>query len=228
MLNAELWVMIMSKKDAEYSHALHFEIFTSLYDPVVAWTCREKTFKRALIRQADLSPGQRVLDLGCGTCTLTLMIREAYPGLDITGLDGDERVLSIATKKAAKAGAELQLDLGLSYEMPYEDDSFDRVVSSYLFHHLTSENKRRTLSEVLRVLKPGGELHVADWGKPPNFLLRLGFYVVQLLDGFKITTDSVQGKLPAYMVDAGFDGVEETGHIPTPLGSVSLYRSAKP
>ena len=218
----------MEKKDDSYSHALRFELFTSLYDPVVAWTCREKTFKRALIRQAGLAPGQKALDLGCGTCTLTLMIIEDYPGLDITGLDGDERMLSIAAKKARRSGIDLRLDLALAYEMPYADDSFDRVVSSYLFHHLTPENKRRTLTEVLRILKPGGELHVADWGKPPNFLLRLAFYVVQFLDGFETTTDSVQGMLPAYMADAGYDDVATTRHIPTPLGSVFLYRGTKP
>ncbi len=215
-------------KDAHYSHAARFEVFTALYDPVVAWTCREKTFKRGLIEQAGLSLGQRVLDLGCGTCTLTLMILEAHPGLDVNGLDGDKRVLSIATKKAAKRGIELQLDLGLSYDMPYDDASFDRVVSSYLFHHLTPEDKRRTLTEVLRVLKPGGELHIADWGRPPNFPLRLGFFFVQLLDGFKTTSDSVRGMLPGYMADAGYQGVETTRHIPTPLGSVFLYRAARP
>jgi ubiquinone/menaquinone biosynthesis C-methylase UbiE len=218
----------MENKNAQYSSAARFEIFTALYDPVVAFTCREKTFKRALIAQAGLSPGQRVLDIGCGTCTLILMILEAYPGLDIAGLDADERVLSIAGKKAVRKGVDLELDLGLSYEMPYSDDSTDRVVSSYLFHHLTPDNKRRTLAEVLRVLKPGGELHIADWGKPPNFLLRLGFLAVQLLDGFKTTTDSVQGMLPNYMVEAGFAGVETTRHIPTPLGSVLLYRATKP
>lgn len=218
----------MKSKNAQYSSAARFEVFTAIYDPVVAFTCREKTFKRALIEQSGLARGQRVVDIGCGTCTLTLMILEAYPGLDITGLDADERVLSIAAKKAARRGVELALDLGLSFEMPYADDCMDRVVSSYLFHHLTPENKRRTLAEVLRILKPGGELHVADWGKPPNFLLRAGFLVVQLLDGFETTTDSVKGMLPAYMIEAGYEGVETTRHIPTPLGSVFLYRASKP
>ncbi|MBN2027710.1 MAG: class I SAM-dependent methyltransferase [Actinobacteria bacterium] len=218
----------MKSENAQYSSAARFEVFTAIYDPAVAFTCREKTFKRALIAQAGLAQGQRVLDLGCGTCTLTLMILEAYPGLDMTGLDADERVLSIAAKKAAKRGIELQLDLGMSYDMPYEDASFDRVVSSYLFHHLTPENKRMTLAEVMRVLKPGGELHVADWGKPPNFPLRLAFFAVQLLDGFKTTSDSVRGMLPVYIEDAGYEGLETTRHIPTPLGSVFLYHASKP
>jgi ubiquinone/menaquinone biosynthesis C-methylase UbiE len=218
----------MGADDAHYSHAARFEIFTALYDPVVAWTCREKTFKTALIRQAGLAFGQRVLDLGCGTCTLTLMALEAYPDLDVSGLDGDERVLSIAVKKAEKRGIELKLDLGMSYDMPYADASFDRVLSSYLFHHLTPENKLRTMEEVMRVLKPGGELHIADWGKPPNFFLRAGFFVVQLLDGFKTTADSVKGMLPVYMEESGFAALETTRHVPTPLGSVFLYRAAKP
>ncbi len=216
------------ESEATYSHAARFEAFTALYDPVVAWTCREKTFKRALVAQAGFAPGQSVLDLGCGTCTLTLMILEAHPDIDVTGLDADERVLSIAARKAAGRGVELKLDRGLSCDMPYEDTSFDCVVSSFLFHHLTPENKRRTLAEVLRILKPGGELHVADWGKPPNFPLRLGFFLVQLLDGFETTSDSVRGMLPVYMEDAGYARVETTRHIPTPLGSVFLYRAAKP
>ncbi len=211
-----------------YSHALRYKILTDFYDPVVAWTCREKTFKRALLKQAFQSPGSRVLDVGCGTGTLTIMLKREHPAVQAVGLDGDEAILNIAKNKAARAGVELQLDRGFSYEMAYPDADFDKVLSSFFFHHLTHEEKNGTLREVYRVLKPGGELHIADWGKPGNILLRGGFLVVQLLDGFQTTWANVKGLLPDYIAGAGFQEVEETGQVITPLGSVSLYRARKP
>ncbi len=211
-----------------YSHALRYKILTDFYDPVVAWTCREKTFKRALLEQAFQSPGSRVLDVGCGTATLTIMLKRAHSQVEAVGLDGDEAILNIARKKAAKAGVELKLDQGLSFEMVYPEADFDKVLSSFFFHHLTHDAKNRTLKEIHRVLRPGGELHIADWGKPANILLRGGFLIVQLLDGFQTTWANVKGLLPDYIAGAGFEEVKETGQVITPLGSVSLYRARKP
>ena len=211
-----------------YSHALRYAWLTSVYDPVVRWTCREARFKEELVRQAGVSPGDRVLDLGCGTATLTILVKGACPGAEVTGLDGSDQILDIARDKVGEAGAELSFVHALSYEIPFEDDSFDRVLSSFFFHHLDREDKRRTLREVCRILRPGGELHIADWGKPPNSFFRMAFGVVQLLDGFETTRDSVQGMLPDYMKDAGLADVAETGRVLTPLGSVSLYRAVKP
>jgi ubiquinone/menaquinone biosynthesis C-methylase UbiE len=84
----------------------------------------------------------------------------------------------------------------MAFELPYPDASFDRVISSLLFHHLTRENKERTLREVFRVLRPGEELHVADWGKAQNWPMRVAFLLVQMLDGFETTADNVNGLLP--------------------------------
>ena len=211
-----------------YSYALRYAWLNPVYDPVVRWTCREARFKSELVEQAAISPGQLVLDLACGTGTLTILLKESCPSADVVGLDGSDEILEAARDKAAVAGVSLSFYNGLSYHMPFEDERFDRVLSSLFFHHLEREHKRGTLAEINRVLKPGGELHVADWGKPPNFLFRGAFGLVQLLDGFETTRDSVAGMLPAFIEDAGFTEVAETSRVLTPLGSVSLYRAAKP
>jgi ubiquinone/menaquinone biosynthesis C-methylase UbiE len=215
-------------RGGHYSYALRYAWLTSVYDPVVRWACRESRFKSDLIRQARLSAGDRVLDLACGTGTLTIMLKQASPGAVVTGLDGSEAILDIAREKVAQAGVDVSFTHALSYDMPYEDSTFDLVLSSFFFHHLETLDKIRTLEEVLRVLAPGGELHIADWGKPLNPLFRVAFGVVQLLDGFKTTRDSVAGLLPEYMGEAGFEQVLETGRVLTPLGSVSLYSAVKP
>ncbi len=89
-------------------------------------------------------------------------------------------------------------------------------------------SKKRALAEIALVLEPGGELHIADWGRPGNPLMRAAFLPVQLLDGFQTTRDNVAGRLPELIAQAGFVGVEETKRMATPCGSLSLYRANKP
>jgi ubiquinone/menaquinone biosynthesis C-methylase UbiE len=211
-----------------YIPALGYRWLTGLYDPVVALTTREATFKPALLDQAELRPGQRVLDLACGTATLSIAAKQRVPSIELTGLDGDPDILRVARDKAQRAGMKLQFDEGLSHALPYADGSFDVVLCSLFFHHLDRAAKLATLREVLRVLKPGGMLHVADWGRAQDPLMRLAFYGIQLLDGFRTTRDNVHGLLPQFMMDSGFSGVRETRRFRTLFGTLSLYSADRP
>ncbi len=211
-----------------YIHALRYDWLTALYDPVVRWTTREATFKRRLIAESGIEDGHRVLDLGCGTGTLAVLVKRTAPGAGVVGLDGDPKILDIARAKALAAGVDISFDEGMSFELPYPDDSFDRVFSTLLFHHLTRERKRDSLREIRRVLKGGGEIHIGDWGKAQNLVMRALFTVVQLLDGFETTTDNVKGLLPELIRDTGFERVREVTQYMTVLGTISVYAARKP
>ncbi len=219
--------MNSSRKDVKYIPALRFGWLTTLYDPILRWTLQEQKFKLQLIQQANIQPGQRVLDLGCGTATLTILLKKMHPEAEVIGLDGDDKALTIAHRKVKARSLEIQLQKGLSYRLDFPASSFDRVVSSLLFHHLSGENKQKTFAEVRRVLKPDGELHLADWGKARNALMRWAFLVVQLLDGFATTTENVQGKLLDYLNQTGFEEVAERQHFSTPFGTLTLYSAVK-
>lgn len=212
---------------SKYIPALGYRWLTGLYDPAVALTTRERTFKTGLLRQAAPRAGESVLDLGCGSGTLALMLLEAQPEARVTGVDGDPAMLAQARRKAQAAGRTLQLDESLVQQLPYADASFDLVVSSLFFHHLDRATKQAAFAEAHRVLKPGGRLHVADWGRAANPLMRLAFHGIQLLDGYTTTADNVAGKLPDYMRDAGFRDARETGRYSTMFGTMSLYSAAK-
>ncbi|MGH8443186.1 MAG: class I SAM-dependent methyltransferase [Nevskiaceae bacterium] len=211
-----------------YVPALGFRFLTPLYDAVLRVTTRERTFKQALLDQAGLVSGQDVLDLACGTGTLTMWAKQRAPGLRLTGLDGDPEMLARARAKSRSAGMEIAFDEGLSTTLPYEDRRFDRVLSSLFFHHLDRDSKQRSLGQAFRVLKPGGELHVADWGRAANPLMRAAFLSIQLLDGFGNTADNVQGLLPEFMRAAGFAEVAEAQRFSTMWGTLSLYRAVRP
>jgi len=211
--------------NSNYISALRFNWLTSIYDPLIRWTIRGEKFKRKLLEQTNILPGHKVLDLGCGTATLTLKIKNACPEANVFGLDGDPNVLKIANAKAVKANIAIQLNQGMSFNLPYTDNKFDTVVSSLFFHHLTRENKLRTMAEIKRVLKPTGELHLVDWGKPKNFLMRAAFYLVQMLDGFETTADNVAGLLPELLRASTFKNVRVTNQLMTIVGTLSYYRA---
>ena len=214
-------------KDAKYIPALGYDALTPLYDAVVRFTVRERKFKSALIEQAKFAGGQRVLDLACGTGTLAVLIKKAYPKIEVTGIDGDSKILAIAERKASRKGVDIQFDEGLSFALPYADESFERVVSSLFFHHLTRDDKLKTLREVLRVLKPDGELHIADWGVPSNFLMKIASRGVERLDGAETTSDNFRGFLPALVSEAGFRKTEEILFFNSLFGTIWLLKAKK-
>lgn len=211
-----------------YIPALRYESLTRFYDPVLRATLKEDRFKRMLVKQVALRPGHRVLDVGCGTATLTILLKQACAEAEVTGLDGDAKVLDLARTKIKAAGLDVTVMQGLASEAPFPLASFDRIASSLVFHHLTTEEKRRTLKRVRELLKSGGEVHTADWGKAQNPAMRVAFLAIQLLDGFSTTTDNVRGLLPTLMTDAGFRAVEETHREMTVFGTLSLYRGLAP
>lgn len=187
----------------------------------------EKKFKRSLINQAGIRMGERVLDFGCGTGTLSIMIKKTIPDAIVIGLDVDRKILQIAQEKIYHQGLTISLEKYEGKHIPYPDASFDKVVSSLVFHHLNKEQKDTMLKEIFRILKPGGQLHIADWGKAANTGMRLLFYLVQFLDGFQTTNDNVKGLLPEYIQNAGFWNVQRKGKINTVFGTLCFYSAAK-
>ena len=219
----------MSKQtNPEYLPALRFRWLTPFYDWISATTIRERRFKQALIKQAHLEPGQQVLDLGSGTGTLAIWIKQHQPLAEVTGVDCDTDILAIAAKKAKQANVSVQFDRALSYGLPYPDEYFDRVVSTLFFHHLSWEEKERTALELFRILKPAAQLHIADFGRAASPLMRTLFLMVQLFDGFKCTRDNVAGNLPALFEQAGFVDVREMKSLNTIFGTIAIYSAVKP
>jgi SAM-dependent methyltransferase len=214
--------------ESSYVPALGLDWLTRFYDPLIRLTLREDAFKQSLVERTALRPGHDVLDLGCGTATLTLMVKAACPTARVTGIDGDPAILELAHAKVRAAGLAVELRQGMAYDLPFPPASLDRVVSSLVFHHLADADKARALAEVHRVLRPGGELHIADWGKPTNALMWLASLGVRLFDGADRTRTNFEGRLPDLMRAAGLVDVAETEQWATAFGTLSLYRATRP
>ncbi len=134
--------------------------------------------KRAAAVCLKGGPG-KVLDLCCGTGDLSVhLARMAAEKTSLTALDYSEPMLEIAGKKAAKKNLEIEFINGDAASMPFPSDNFDSVGIAFAFRNLTFHNPdcNRFLSEILRVLKPGGRLVIIETSQPPNPVIRALFY----------------------------------------------------
>jgi SAM-dependent methyltransferase len=189
---------------------------------------QDRAFKRQLVDGANLSGSLRILDFGCGTGTLTRATALAAPTAEVFGLDADPAVLEIARRNSQGQAAEVHWLLGTLQEHAPLLAPVDRILTSLVLHHLRHDEKRQILRLIRDILRPGGELHVADFGKPAGWLSAIGFLGVRLLDGFDRTRDNAEGKLRELIEWAGFEDVVETGHRSTLLGTVRLLRARRP
>jgi ubiquinone/menaquinone biosynthesis C-methylase UbiE len=195
-----------------------------LYDPIVKLLGIDRA-RSALLDQAAIRPSHRVLDIGCGTGSLVMLIKRLHPDVAVVGLDPDPKTLARAKRKAERAALSIRFDQGFSDELPYAEASFDRVFSSFMFHHLEPDEKQKTLREVRRVLKPGGFLHMLDFGGsksgPDGFLPWLLHFSHRI-------KDNLGGRILAFMSQAGLAGAKEVSHRATLFGPIAYYQASVP
>jgi ubiquinone/menaquinone biosynthesis C-methylase UbiE len=211
----------MSHTHREYLPAAGSDWALPFYDVIVKWLGGEAA-RKELLDQASLQPGQRILDVGCGTGTMATAVKRANQQVEVIGIDPDPKVLRRARDKAVKAGVSIQLDQGFADQLPYADASFDRVFSSFMFHHLPAEDKNKALHAMRRVLKTGGSLHLVDFEGPedgqPTFLQRLFHHSDRL-------KDNSEHRVLELMREAGFANPSKLSRRKMPMGWIGYFRA---
>jgi ubiquinone/menaquinone biosynthesis C-methylase UbiE len=215
----------MTPGKRDFIPALKYDVLTPLYDVAIRLTLPEVSFKRRLLVAAGIGAGQRALDVGCGTGTLLRLAAQTHPDAEFVGLDPDPHILSRAKKKLGRF-RNVDLNEGSATALPYPASTFDRVLSSLVFHHLSGEQKVIAFQEILRVLRPRGELHFADFGAPHTPTMRVLSILVEKI-GREHVTENFRGLLPAMLSEAGFQKVGETARFATIFGTIRLLKGTK-
>lgn len=190
--------------------------WASLYDPLV-WLLslgRVRAFRRAMIEPVQINPGDRVLDVGCGTGDLALAAKKlAGPAGEVHGIDASPKMIAVAQRKAAKSGLGVAFQVGLIEDISFPDDHFDVVLSTLMMHHLPDDLKRAGLAEIYRVTKPGGRILIVDMQSTSGGSLgqRLSDVMIHMHGGHIATQDNVKKLIP--LVGATGFTVLETGQV---------------
>jgi ubiquinone/menaquinone biosynthesis C-methylase UbiE len=206
--------------DRTFMPAAGRDIFLALYDPLTR-LFGLASIQRELLRQAELQPGLRALDVGCGTGTFAVMIKREYPAVDVVALDPDRKALARAQRKARRSDVSVQFDRGFADALPYDNAVFDRVFSSMMFHHLPRSEKEGALREIHRVLKPGGRLEFIDFVSTGAHGL-----LARVLHPPKYLADNADGRLLDLMTRAGLSEAKRVGFRNTAFGHVGFYQAS--
>lgn len=194
---------------------LHAARWYDLFGRVMSFG-RDKAI-REIVELAAPAPGEKVLDVGCGTGTLAMATKPQVGGGEVHGIDASPEMIEVAREKSAKDGADIDFRVALIEAIPFPDASFDLVTSSLMLHHLPDNLKAKGFLEIRRVLKPGGRLLAMDFAAHSHSPLG---HLLSILGHSR--GESMVDKLVPMLKDAGFGDVEA---IPTRHKNLAFIRT---
>jgi ubiquinone/menaquinone biosynthesis C-methylase UbiE len=165
---------------------------------------RERALREMTVSLAQVKPGDCVLEVGCGTGTLTLAAkRQAGPSGKAFGIDVIPGMIELSQRKAAQANEDVTFQLGSMDDIPFSANQFDVVMCSFMIFHMSETVRRKGIAEIFRVLKPQGRLLVVDLALPTPPLPRA---IAKMLFGGMLKHELRE--LVPLMEASGFSDVE--------------------
>lgn len=181
-------------------HIIHW---ARLYD--LFFARKPSAEHKKAVKVADLQPGERVLDVGCGPGTLAiLMAGKVGAAGEVVGIDASTEMIDVARKKARKDGSAARFEPAAIESLSFADGSFDVATSTYMLHHLPEDVQTRGLAEVRRVLKLGGRFVIVDFSSDSHSFFGHVLSIIGHAHGGS-SFPALEAKLRA----AGFSAVEQ-------------------
>ena len=218
----------MSKSDQPmFTPVLGAHEHTADYDRVIAVMTRERRWRSRTLQVMAPSPNQTIVDLGSGTGSFAILVKDIEPTVRMISVDPDPEVRAIAEDKAGDRQIEFINAMGDKPIASVSEVTVDALTCSLVLHQCPMDAKMGIVTNAYRQLKPGGRLLISDYREQRTLLLHLLFKQVREVDWYENTKPNKDGMIPSVMAEAWFERVHELKFIQTPTGSISLYSGWK-
>lgn len=213
-------------REAEFTPALGHSALTPLYDAAIRLLTRERLWREALVDQINPKDGDTILDVGCGTGSLAILLKRRAPQARVVGLDPDPEVLATAANKAKWAKVDIEWRRGFAHDADSFGE-FDQIVSTLVFHQVPPAEKLAGIRAMFSAVRPGGFVHIADYCRQPDWLMRQLFRIIQAVDGKPNTQANADGAIEENLAIFSREQTRPERIIRTPTGAISLFRVRK-
>ena len=220
----------MKIEERSFTPALGDHDRTGSYDKVIAIMTRERRWRGRMLAELSPKPKQTILDIGSGTGSFAILVKQVCPDACVIAVDPDPEVRRIAEAKAKTANVAIDFitAFGDAELESITDESIEVVTCSLVLHQCPFDVKVGILDNAFRLLRPAGRLLISDYGKQRTPLMSMLFNQVRMVDGYEDTKANKDGRIPEMMGASGFYSVEELRVTPTPTRSISIYSGRKP
>lgn len=189
----------------EYIPPSGYHWLTKFYDHLLILAGFGRKFREKIVNAIDIKPDDKILDVGCGTGIFLELLKKKYPVVSVIGIDPDQEALSIASKRLSLF-QNVKLIKAFAEALPFENESFDIVFSTLVFHHLPNDVKQKAVAEIYRVLKPRGKVVIVDFGTSKH---RNKYRFITFWENFEYLEGNLKGLIPEFMKQTGFENIEE-------------------
>jgi ubiquinone/menaquinone biosynthesis C-methylase UbiE len=187
---------------------------------------QEKRIGKIAVELLDLKGHEKIIDIGCGTGSLTIDIAgklSPAKGGQIIGIDAAAKMIAMAQKKASGIG-QAQFCISAAEHLEYPDETFDCAISTFFFHHIDFELKLQALNEIWRTLKNNGKVVIVDVDTPTNIFGKICAWSGYVLFQQHEIKENIEGKLRDAIVQSKFRQFEL---ISSHMGYVSIFALQK-
>lgn len=210
----------------EFIPALGFNFLTNYYDLAIRILIPRK-FRQILVDHICPKSTDKIIDFGCGTGEIAILIKKVSPKTTLIGIDIDPEILKIAFQKIKKIGAEIKLVQSNNNILPLTSNYYDKISSCLVFCNLNDANKMNLLAELYRVLKKGGKIFICDWGYEKIKIKRMLCRTIFRLTPFKKISIKSRTPLLIFLEQSGFINIKEMGFMKTITGTLYYYNAEK-
>jgi ubiquinone/menaquinone biosynthesis C-methylase UbiE len=200
-----------------------------IYDASFVILVRDGSWQEEVFESLAPKAGDRVLDFGPGSSSTAITLALRYPKATFVGADPSSKAVENARRNVArkKLGNVSVVDTTLQGKLPFDAGSFDKAVCMLGLHDRPPEEKLWIAKEILRVVRRGGSLHVADFDKPENRGEGRILEFARRISGPAAVAPHMNGSWTECLAKGGFTGVRRQSSCSIGIGRISVVKARK-